>query len=183
MESRAAARKADRCMVRTSRLLRQQSCRTVQSNRGKNLSFQRGRSRIPRHRRAGQTGFSGREGLCAPHRRQRHRGGLLHHAMAANSCRDADGFREEPNPTGKSVICLSSPFCKNILVFRRRKSLHIRRRPVPQRGVAQRHETRNGMRWTPGAPLTNGARGGRRSRVVLMPRRWHQAPGKQASRG
>ena len=39
----------------------------------------RGRSRVPRHRSARQAGFSGREGLCALHRRQRPRFGLLHH--------------------------------------------------------------------------------------------------------
>ena len=38
-----------------------------------------GRSRIPRHRRARQAGLSGRQGLCAVHRRQRDRRGLLHH--------------------------------------------------------------------------------------------------------
>ena len=38
-----------------------------------------GRSRIPRHRRARQAGLSGRQGLCAVHRRQRDRLGLLHH--------------------------------------------------------------------------------------------------------
>ena len=38
-----------------------------------------GRSRIPRHRGAGQAGLSGREGLCAVHRRCRDRRRLLHH--------------------------------------------------------------------------------------------------------
>jgi hypothetical protein len=52
---------------------------------------------------------------------------------------------------------LSSPFCKNILIFRRPKSLYIRSRPAPQRGVAQRHETRSGMRWTRAARLTGDA--------------------------
>ena len=38
-----------------------------------------GRSRVPRHCRARQAGFSGREGLRALHRRRRDRLGLLHH--------------------------------------------------------------------------------------------------------
>ena len=38
-----------------------------------------GRSRIPRHLRARQAGISGRQGLCALHRRRRDWGGLLHH--------------------------------------------------------------------------------------------------------
>jgi hypothetical protein len=41
-------------------------------------------------------------------------------------------------PTGKSVrlstFFLSSPFCKNILIFRRRKSVYIRGHPVPLEG-------------------------------------------------
>ena len=39
----------------------------------------RGRSRVPRHRRARQAGLSGREGLRAVHRRRRDRRRLLHH--------------------------------------------------------------------------------------------------------
>ena len=38
-----------------------------------------GRSRVPRHRSARQAGLSGREGLCAVHRRRRDRRRLLHH--------------------------------------------------------------------------------------------------------
>ena len=38
-----------------------------------------GRSRIQRHRGAQQAGLSGRQGLCAVHRRQRDRRFLLHH--------------------------------------------------------------------------------------------------------
>jgi hypothetical protein len=40
-------------------------------------------------------------------------------------------------PPGKSlnkVTCLSSPFCKNILIFRRRKSVLYPRCPVPLEG-------------------------------------------------
>jgi len=39
------------------------------------------------------------------------------------------------------------------------------------------------MRWTRTVPKTSGARGGRRSRVVLTPRRWRQVLEKQASWG
>ncbi len=38
------------------------------------------------------------------------------------------------------------------------------------------------MRWTLTAPLTNGARGGRRSRVVLTPRRWRQVSRKHSAK-
>ena len=51
---------------------------------------------------------------------------------------------------------------------------YIRRRPVPHEGRSRSSRTWSGMRWTLTAPLTNGARGGRRSRVVLTPRRWRQ---------
>jgi hypothetical protein len=65
-----------------------------------------------------------------------------------------DGFREALTPscdrlpdgllgclTGKSVTravtCMSSPFCKNILIFRRPNQRYISRRPVPLRGAAR----------------------------------------------
>jgi hypothetical protein len=50
-------------------------------------------------------------------------------------------------------------------------------RPVPQRGGSRSSRTRDGMRWTRTALQTSGARGGRRSRVVLTPRRWRQVGG------
>jgi hypothetical protein len=37
-------------------------------------------------------------------------------------------------PDGQISKNLSSPFCKNILIFRSRKSLYIRSRPVPLEG-------------------------------------------------
>src|SRR3954469_11310893 len=46
-----------------------------------------------------------------------------------------------------------------------------------QRGVSRSSRTRGGMRWTPMVLLTNSAEGGRRSRVVLTPRRWRQVSG------
>src|SRR3954452_15668705 len=48
------------------------------------------------------------------------------------------------------------------------------------KGRSRSSRTRDGMRWTRMAPLTNGAERGRRSRVVLMPRRWRQVLRKQS---
>ncbi len=59
-------------------------------------------------------------------------------------------------------------------------SLH---RPVPQRGGSRSSRTRGGMRWTQAALLTRARACGRRSRVVLTPRRWRQVLEKQASWG
>ena len=44
-----------------------------------------------------------------------------------------------------------------------------------KRGVSRSSRTRGGMRWTRLLRKTNGAARGRRSRVVLTPRRWRQA--------
>ena len=84
------------------------------------------------------------------------------------------GSPDEANHLGGFSTPLSSPFRKNILIYRSSKSPNNSRRPAPWRGVAQRHETRSGMRWTLGARLTGDAAGGRRSRVVLTPRCWRQ---------
>src|SRR5215212_8096787 len=46
-----------------------------------------------------------------------------------------------------------------------------------QGGVSRSSRTRDGMRWKPMALLTNSAGCGRRSRVVLTPRRWRQVCG------
>src|SRR6476646_833881 len=54
---------------------------------------------------------------------------------------------------------------------RRANHFYNSRRPDPQEGRCATSSTRAGMRWTRMALLTNGARGGRRSRVVLTPRR------------
>jgi hypothetical protein len=77
----------------------------------------------------------------------------------------------------RPVTCMSSPFCKNILIFRRPKSVYNPAVPSHRGGGSRSSRTRGGMRWTLMAPLTNRARGGRRSRVVLTPRRWCQAGG------
>src|ERR1700721_176245 len=49
------------------------------------------------------------------------------------------------------------------------------RHPGPHKGAFRdRHERRVGMRWTRAALLTSALSCGRRSRVVLTPRRWRQ---------
>jgi hypothetical protein len=59
---------------------------------------------------------------------------------------------------------------------------HFFRRPAPQEGrFANRHERWRGMRWTRTARKTNVPNRGRRSRVVLISRRWYQV-GDDASR-
>ncbi len=50
-------------------------------------------------------------------------------------------------PDGQISKNLSSPFAKNILVFRKTKSVLYPRRPVPQRGGSRSSRTRGGMRW------------------------------------
>jgi hypothetical protein len=51
-------------------------------------------------------------------------------------------------PTGKSVNCLSSPICKNILVFARPKSNLYPSTSRPTEGRWPSPRTRGGMRWT-----------------------------------
>jgi hypothetical protein len=46
--------------------------------------------------------------------------------------------------------------------------------PSRKRGVGHRHERWGGMRWTRTKLLTRACACGRRSRVVLTPRRWRQ---------
>jgi hypothetical protein len=74
----------------------------------------------------------------------------------------AMGFAKQPNPavcrlTGKSVTFLSSPLCKNILVFRKPKSLLY---PSLSRPTEGRHAivTAAGRDAVDAdAPITNGA--------------------------
>jgi hypothetical protein len=79
--------------------------------------------------------------------------------------------------TGKSVRCLSSPIFKNIPVFAGPKSpLELPpSRPTEGRFAIVTDAGRDAVDAS--ALLTNSARCGRRSRVVLMPRRWHQVGG------
>ena len=60
--------------------------------------------------------------------------------------------------------------------------LHISRHPGPHKGAFRdRHERRVGMRWTRMARLTSVPTCGRRSRVVLTPRRWRQVGGRDSA--
>src|ERR1019366_9481273 len=52
-----------------------------------------------------------------------------------------------------------------------------RNHPVLERGVGHRHERWDGRRWTRAALKTRARTCGRRSRVVLTPRRWRQVGG------
>src|ERR1700683_3851451 len=54
--------------------------------------------------------------------------------------------------------------------------------PSRQRGVAQRHETWGGMRWTRIVLLTRALEADVQSRVVLTPRRWCQVCEKERRR-
>jgi hypothetical protein len=70
---------------------------------------------------------------------------------------------------------LSSPAAKNISLFPKPKSDVSMIHPVPTRGAFRdRHERGMGCGGRGGIDETNDAGCGRRSRVVLMPRRWHQ---------
>ena len=69
------------------------------------------------------------------------------------------------------------PFEKKFRFAANPNHFHIPRRPVPQRGVSRSSRTRVGMRWTRAALLTRARACGRRSRVVLTPRRWRQVCG------
>ena len=57
---------------------------------------------------------------------------------------------------------------------RRANHFYNSRRPVPKEGRCATSSTRKGMRWTRRRRKTSGASRGRRSRVVLTPRRWRQ---------
>jgi hypothetical protein len=100
---------------------------------------------------------------------------------AAQSGKEAK--RRLNRPDGQISKNLSSPLRKNILIFRKRKSPYNPRRPVPtKRGVSRSSRTLGAGcdgRKSPGAILCADERRfcGRRSRVVLMPRRWHQVGG------
>jgi hypothetical protein len=81
-------------------------------------------------------------------------------------------------PQANQVGFLSSPVCKNILIFRNPNQVYIDSRPAPPRGAFRdRHE-----RWRRDAVDAVGAkdgrrRRGRRSRVVLTPSRRCQVGG------
>src|SRR5579863_2089905 len=86
-----------------------------------------------------------------------------------------------PASSGKSrnercfkINRLSRPFWKIFLVFRNTNQVYVFRRPVPNEGRCATSSTRGGMRWTRRCCETSDVCGGRRSRVVLTPRRWRQ---------
>jgi hypothetical protein len=75
----------------------------------------------------------------------------------------------------KLMLAVQSPLAKIFPFPSGPNHLHIPRHPGPHRGAFRdRHERRVGMRWTRVALLTRALSCGRRSRVVLTPRRWRQ---------
>jgi hypothetical protein len=75
----------------------------------------------------------------------------------------ASAIKRACYPTGKSMRPapggLASPFNKNILIFRIRKSVYIHSHPASQEGrFAVVTDVGCGMRWTLITPLTNGAK-------------------------
>jgi hypothetical protein len=87
------------------------------------------------------------------------------------------------SPTGKSPKSLSSPFCKNILLFRNRKSVYIKRRLVPHEGrlAIVTDAGRDAVDADGASDESTGC--GRRRRVVLTLRCWCQVGGVSASDG
>ena len=84
-----------------------------------------------------------------------------------------DGLFDLPDGqiSDSAVICLSSPLCKNILIFRNPNHCYISRRPVPPEGrfAIVTNVARDAV--DAGGASDEGASCGRRSRVVLTPRR------------
>src|ERR1700738_2772263 len=80
-------------------------------------------------------------------------------------------------PTGKSLICCPAPLAKIFRFALYPNHFYIPRRPAPQRGGSRSSPTRGGTRWARAALKTRALTCGRRSRVVLTPRRWRQVRG------
>jgi hypothetical protein len=73
------------------------------------------------------------------------------------------------------MLPVQSPSAKIFLFPSDANHLHIPRHPGPHKGAFRdRHGRKVGMRWTQAALLTRALTCGRRSRVVLTPRRWRQ---------
>ena len=96
------------------------------------------------------------------------------------------GKKAFQNSPLSQVICPSADFPKSCQAFGTKifrfsgsaNQVYGPRRPAPSRGALRdRHKCWRGMRWTRWHQLTSDVRRGRRNRVVLMPRRWHQALG------
>jgi hypothetical protein len=77
---------------------------------------------------------------------------------------------------GPALICLAgpAPSSKIFLFIADPNQIYISAIPSLMRGVSRSSRTRDGMRWTRTALLTRAHVCGRRSRVVLTPRRWRQ---------
>ena len=82
-------------------------------------------------------------------------------------------------PTGKSPESPSSPFGKNILIFRNRKSVYIPPVSPDERGGSRSSRTRGGMRWTRELRLTSATRADGEVVWFLTPQGWRQVRGKQ----
>jgi hypothetical protein len=87
-----------------------------------------------------------------------------------------DGQISSPSTRLPIVVC-PAPFAKIFRFRRRANHFYNSRRPVPLEGRCATSSTRGGMRWTRAVLLTRAPIRGRRSRVVLTPRRRRQACG------
>jgi hypothetical protein len=98
--------------------------------------------------------------------------------LTRNCAPGRDDEDRKNHPSGKSVSSGKSCPAPARKIFRfpfGANHLHPLSRPAPSGGAARdRHETRGGMRWTRAVPKTRALACGRRSRVVLTPRRWRQ---------
>ena len=73
------------------------------------------------------------------------------------------------------------PAAKIFCFVRRANHFYNSRRPVPKEGRCATSSTREGMRWTRAAFETNAPACGRRSRMVLTPRRRRQVGGSNSA--
>ena len=113
----------------------------------------------------------------------------VRHANIAKALRKRSGFNIETQhlplicPTGSSGVRLSNPPRLNFGISEIPLDAVVetgllRFGPVPNEGrFAIVTDVRSGMRWTQAALLTRALPCGRRSRVVLTPRRWRQVGG------
>jgi len=102
--------------------------------------------------------------------------------MARRACRARNDEKSRVIcPTGKSLrlppCSMSIPFFKNIPLNPSGKSVLRLAPSCPGRGALRTSPTWGGMRWTQAALKTRACACGRRSRVVLTPRRRRQACG------
>src|SRR6266852_719604 len=80
-------------------------------------------------------------------------------------------------PTGKSLNSCPALLAKIFRFTLTPNQFYIHRRPGPQRGVSRSSQTLGRDAVDAAARLTSDAASGRRSRVVLTPRRWCQVGG------